>query len=324
MIRGPEAFASRDPLEAGASITPQYLITTEGQEVWKSYDVSDPIQAEEYLVEVHHRVLPRPGGEIDKRTNYHLALALRDEKRAALDSNLEHQNVAEHTFFLSISATTIAANERPDLDRYKVGALVKIHDLIEAYCGDTIITDEEAMKHKQWKEAAAMTRIRHDLAGSPILDDLEEYEKGESAEARFVYAMDKVEAYQFALNNRAALHLMREEKFETLVQMGLPKTFIDETAFNLMKDIFKEMGRKWPEWCTTSIDGDPNEIVEQEARKLEEEHARLRKQIGERALAEATAAKTGRNLQIGNVCYVGKWLSRGETPTSPPSEPVAA
>lgn len=323
MYRDPEGHASCVPLEAEVSVTPQYLVNIDGQEIYKTYDVSDTDQAEAYLVEVHNRVLPQPGGEIDKRTNYHLALALRDEKRAALDSNLENQNVAEHTFFLSISATTIAANERPDLDRYKVGALVKVHDLIEAYCGDTIITDEEAMEHKPWKEKAAMTLLGRDLAGSPILEDLEEYEKGESPEARFVYAMDKVEAYQFALNNKAALHLIRNENFEYLVKMGLPKTFIDHTAFNLMKDIFKEMGRKWPEWCNTPIDGDANEIVEREARRLEEEHARLRKQVGERALAEAMAAKTGKNYKADNVCFVGKWLV-SDSVTPPPSAPVAA
>jgi hypothetical protein len=74
--------------------------------------------------------------------------------------------------------------------------------------------------------------------------------------------MDKVEAYQFALANKAALHRERGERFEEIVIQALPKAVIDPTAFENMQYVLKQLGRKWEEWGCVPIDGDPEVMVD--------------------------------------------------------------
>jgi hypothetical protein len=107
-----------------------------------------------------------------------------------------------------------------------------------------------------------MTLFLQDAGDNPIADLMREYEAGSSPEARFVNAMDKVEAYQFALATKAELHRERGERFEEVVIQALPKAAIDATALDKMQAVLKQLGRKWNEWGCAPLDSNPDEIVD--------------------------------------------------------------
>lgn len=102
-----------------------------------------------------------------------------------------------HTVMLGIMACAYAEMYAPNLDRGKIAQYALAHDLVEVYAGDTPtlgITDDELMKKKNEREAAALTRIKseYDSAYPWIARTIEEYETLASPEARYVKVFDKV------------------------------------------------------------------------------------------------------------------------------------
>ncbi|MGI9027297.1 MAG: HD domain-containing protein [Candidatus Saccharimonadales bacterium] len=324
---GPEGF---DPT---GSSNMESIVTPEG------YDVSTVAGAEAYLTEIHGRVLPEAGGLIDASTGYHLSLALQKEARAALynEDGDKQQNVAEHAFKLAGSAVWKASHERDDLDIGKVSIMAIFHDYIEAYAGDTVIEDLEALESKFWREKAGMTLLSRDLEGNGLLKILEEYENNETPESRYVNAMDKVEAYQFSLNNKAKLHRQRWEDFGQLAEKALPKAVIDKTAFGLMQDVLIQLGRKWHDWGCMPFDGDPEEIVGSLASKVEADYLAeqtLSRQIeavvyqytGDTSLPDEGVVQPKINAdqanQFGNVVLLAS-RKKDDTMPEPPGTPAA-
>ncbi len=103
----------------------------------------------------------------------------------------------DHTVMLGIIACAYANVFAPRLDLGKIAQFALIHDLVEAYAGDTAtfhIMSSEEKDEKEARERAALERIRkeYDDVFPWIGETLEAYESLESPEARFVKVMDKV------------------------------------------------------------------------------------------------------------------------------------
>jgi len=107
-----------------------------------------------------------------------------------------HENDAEHSYDLAMLAWYMLETSDLGLDQTLVIKYALAHDLVEAYAGDTYIYAEDASIHasKHDREAAAAKRLREEF---PDFEDLhaliEQYEKREDRESRFVYALDKIE-----------------------------------------------------------------------------------------------------------------------------------
>ena len=101
----------------------------------------------------------------------------------------------DHTVMLSVIACAFAASYEPDLNLGKIAQFALVHDLVEAYAGDTntLITNaEESAKHA--RESAALTIITKEFTDTfPWLSQtIEEYERLACRESRFVKTLDKV------------------------------------------------------------------------------------------------------------------------------------
>jgi putative hydrolase of HD superfamily len=102
----------------------------------------------------------------------------------------------DHTVMLGLIACAFAAAHDPSLDLGKIAQFALVHDLVEAYAGDTNtfrMTDTEKWKDKEEREAAAFERIKNEFIETLpwVADTIEEYESLSSKEARFVKTMDK-------------------------------------------------------------------------------------------------------------------------------------
>lgn len=105
----------------------------------------------------------------------------------------EATNTAEHTFNLAMTCWYIVVTNRLELDMEKVLKFALAHDVIEAYAGDTLPYDAEAVKTKAAREEAALKRIEEEFPEFPELSEIiHAYEARESPEAKFVYATDKL------------------------------------------------------------------------------------------------------------------------------------
>lgn len=125
-----------------------------------------------------------------------LAFALGRTMRATrYPDAVEPESVTDHSVMLALVAADLAT-KLGDLDPSKVMAFAVVHDLPEAYCGDTdtlLGLDEAGKQAKADREARATQRIRTELGpGSWIADLLRRYEAQAEPEARFVRYVDKV------------------------------------------------------------------------------------------------------------------------------------
>lgn len=105
----------------------------------------------------------------------------------------------DHTVMLGIMAAAFAKEFAPHLDRGKIAQFALIHDLAEVYAGDTPtygIMSAEQIAEKDAREKAATERIRKEFDGVfPWMGEtMEEYERLDTPEARFVKTFDKIMA----------------------------------------------------------------------------------------------------------------------------------
>jgi 5'-deoxynucleotidase YfbR-like HD superfamily hydrolase len=108
------------------------------------------------------------------------------------------ENDAEHSFLLAILGCAIAQQMSSTLDLGKVSQYALVHDLVEAYAGDTTIwASPEAHASKIDREEKALRLIEERFGKRfPWIDQtIKKYELFDEPESCFVYALDKIIVY---------------------------------------------------------------------------------------------------------------------------------
>ncbi len=122
---------------------------------------------------------------------------LKCELRHSWLSDGRQESVAEHSWMMSLLAILLGGRLAGDLDQAKVLKMAVLHDIAEAITGD-IPSFEESRRQddKPANEAKAMDELSamlpETMAGE-LREIWQEYEAHESAEAKFVTALDKLE-----------------------------------------------------------------------------------------------------------------------------------
>lgn len=103
------------------------------------------------------------------------------------------ENDAEHSWSLAFLACALAPHIDPKLDIGRVCQFAVVHDVVEVYAGDTSVwADAELHASKPAREAKATRTIRKNFAQFPwIADTIDSYERKDTSEATYVYALDK-------------------------------------------------------------------------------------------------------------------------------------
>lgn len=105
------------------------------------------------------------------------------------------ENDAEHSYQLAMLAWYLLDEMKlTHLDRDLVIRYALIHDMVETYAGDTFFfASEQERLEKIDREHAAAERLKTEFPNFTGFTELiEQYEKREDPEARFVYALDKI------------------------------------------------------------------------------------------------------------------------------------
>ena len=118
------------------------------------------------------------------------------ERRNRLADGTRRENTAEHSWHLGIAALVLAPFASEPIDIGTAVAMALVHDIVEIDAGDTFAYDDsEGAATKQAREAAAADRLFGLLptsTGRRFRDLWDEYERGDTAEARFVMAIDRL------------------------------------------------------------------------------------------------------------------------------------
>lgn len=98
------------------------------------------------------------------------------------------ESVAAHSYGVALAALLLAP---PELNKEKLLAMALLHDLAEIEVGDITPHDGVSREMKHAREHAAMREL---LVSFPhLLALFEEAEAGNSEEARFLHALDKLD-----------------------------------------------------------------------------------------------------------------------------------
>ena len=106
------------------------------------------------------------------------------------------ENDAEHAWHMAIMTILLSEYSNEKIDVLKTVTMLLIHDLVEIDAGDTYAYDEEGKKTKRVRELAAADRIFGILPeeqGEKMRGLWDEFEAGETAEAKFAHAMDHIQ-----------------------------------------------------------------------------------------------------------------------------------
>lgn len=116
----------------------------------------------------------------------------RVERATAHPDGIRPETDSDHTVMLSVIACDLCPQS---LDRGLVAQFAVVHDLVEAYAGDTqtLKIDDAARANKDAREVAALFRIREEFGVyNWLVQTIQRYEAQSTSEARYVKLLDKV------------------------------------------------------------------------------------------------------------------------------------
>ncbi|MBT9259611.1 MAG: HD domain-containing protein [Clostridiales bacterium] len=115
------------------------------------------------------------------------------------------ENSAEHSWYAALLAFFLAEYGPQPLDLQKVLAMLLIHDLVEIEAGDTFIYDGEGQRLRRLREEEAARRLfpllPEDQEGG-LWELWREFEEGDTSEALFARAMDRLAPILLNFSNR--------------------------------------------------------------------------------------------------------------------------
>ncbi len=137
--------------------------------------------------------------EIDKQKNVLRQTHLSDHGR--------RENDAEHAWHMAVMAYVLQEYVNEPIDIARTMIMILTHDLVEIYAGDTYAYDEAGQATAKDRETRAANRLFGLLPPDQATDMRgiwEEFEKNETAEARFAHAMDSVQPMMLNDSNDGA------------------------------------------------------------------------------------------------------------------------
>jgi putative hydrolase of HD superfamily len=117
------------------------------------------------------------------------------QRKTKLFNSDRNENDAEHSWHLALMVLVLAEHSKQAIDVLKVLKMVLIHDIVEIDAGDTFIYDTQKSHSNTDEERQAANRIFGLLPkeqAEEFIEVWEEFEAGETAEAKFARTMDRL------------------------------------------------------------------------------------------------------------------------------------
>lgn len=140
-------------------------------------------------------------------------------RQTYLADGVRKENDAEHAWHMAVMTLLLSEYANEEIDVLRTVSMLLIHDLVEIDAGDTYAYDEEAKKSQRERELRAADRL-FGILPEDQRDQFralwDEFEAGETKEARFARTMDN---FQPVLLNAASDGKAWEEKGVRLAQV---------------------------------------------------------------------------------------------------------
>lgn len=120
------------------------------------------------------------------------------QRKGHVDGGSRHETDAEHTWHMALYAVLLHGELSIECSLTHTLKLVLIHDLVEIHAGDAYAYDDTAQAGQAAREQDAAERLYgmlpNDL-GRELMSLWQEFEAGETAEAKFARALDRLQAF---------------------------------------------------------------------------------------------------------------------------------
>lgn len=116
-------------------------------------------------------------------------------RQSPLIDNSRRENSAEHSWHLAMAAMLLYEHASEPVDVKRAIEMALVHDIAEILAGDTFVYDENGRGDQHARERSALDELTANLPleqKTLIIGLWEEYEHGATAEARFVYVIDRL------------------------------------------------------------------------------------------------------------------------------------
>lgn len=118
------------------------------------------------------------------------------ERRSTLTDGSRHENSAEHSWHVAMFAMALAPYA-PEVDVARTIRLLLVHDIVEIDAGDCPLhaesRDAQAIAEAERRAAERLFGLLPPIQADAMLELWREFEAGESREARFAKAMDRLQ-----------------------------------------------------------------------------------------------------------------------------------
>ena len=118
------------------------------------------------------------------------------QRQTYLTDGSRKDNDAEHVWHMAVMTVLLSEYANEQIDVLKTVTMLLIHDIVEIDAGDTYAYDTEGQKTQRAREEKAAARIFGILPEdqqTKLRDLWEEFESGDTPEARFARTMDRIQ-----------------------------------------------------------------------------------------------------------------------------------
>lgn len=169
------------------------------------------------------------------------------QRKTKLFNSERNENDAEHSWHLAMMAIVLAEHSNEKIDLLKVIKMVLIHDIVEIDAGDIFLYDTQMNHGNTEEETKAAKRIFGLLPenqAEEFIQIWEEFEKGETNEAKFAKSMDRFEPLLQNTSNNGGTWKEFDVDHEKVYEK---KKVIDKgsnTIWNYAKNVINESVEK--------------------------------------------------------------------------------
>ena len=164
-------------------------------------------------------------------------------RQTHLTGHGRRENDAEHAWHMAIMIYLLKEYANEEFDLAKAMLMALIHDVVEIDAGDTYAYDETALATQAEREAKAAVRLFGLLPedqGNALKSLFEEYEAGETNEAKFVRSIDNFQPLLLNDSNNGVDWAVHQSKLSAVMKRHIKTKAGSEKIFELTEKILQK------------------------------------------------------------------------------------
>lgn len=169
------------------------------------------------------------------------------QRKSRLFNSDRNENDAEHSWHLAVMAMVLAGHSNEPVDTLKVIKMLLIHDVVEIDAGDVFLYDTVLNHTNTEAERKAAERI-FGLLPTEQAEEFaaiwEEFEAGETSEAKFARAMDRLEPLLQDVSNKGIVWREHNVSYDKVIQKNSIIQHGSQTLWDFGKSLIDEMAEK--------------------------------------------------------------------------------